>query len=94
MSYDIVPETQQTYYEFILREFIPRLQELGIAVNEAWHTAYGDYPIRMTAFVAPDRATLEQVMHSQEWEQLNGKLERFVTNLNYKIVRFRDGFQF
>ena len=94
MSYDIIPETQQTYYEFILREFIPKVQEMGLAVTEAWHTAYGEYPVRMTAFVAPDMETLRSVLHSQEWERLNEQLERFVTNLQFKAVRHREGFQF
>ncbi len=94
MSYDIIPEAQQTYYEFILREFIPRVQEMGLAVSEAWHTAYGDYPLRMTAFVAPDMETLKRVMQSEEWERLNQQLDQFVTNLQYKVVRYKEGFQF
>jgi hypothetical protein len=94
MSYDILPETQQTYYEFVLREFIPKVQEMGLAIAEAWHTAYGDYPMRMTGFVAPDMETMQQVLHSEEWDQLNQQIEPFVTNLQYKVVRFREGFQF
>jgi len=94
MFYDIVPETQQAYYEFILREFIPRLQELGLVVNQAWHTAYGNYPVRMTAFVAPDVDTVRRALASPEWKDLNERLEKFVINLSYKIVRNREGFQF
>ncbi len=94
MFYDIIPETQQAYYEFILREFIPRLQELDLVVTQAWHTAYGNYPVRMTAFVAPDLDTVRKVLASPEWKGLNERLEQFVTNLSYKVVRYREGFQF
>ena len=94
MSYDIVTQSQQTYYEFILREFIPKAQEMGLAISEAWHTAYGDYPARMTGFVAPDRETLDKIMHSDEWADLRERLDPFVTNLRLKIVPFRDSFQF
>ena len=94
MSYDIVTQSQQTYYEFILREFIPKAQEMGLAISEAWHTAYGDYPTRMTGFVAPDRKTLDKIMQSDEWADLRERLDPFVTNLRFKIVPFRDSFQF
>jgi hypothetical protein len=94
MSYDIASESQQAYYEFILREFIPKAQELGLAISEAWHTAYGDYPVRMTGFVAPDRETLNKIMQSDEWADLRARLDPFITNLRFKVVPFRDGFQF
>ena len=94
MSYDIASEKQQAHYEFILREFIPKVQEMGLEISEAWHTAYGDYPLRMTAFVAPDMETMQTVLQSEDWEQLSQQLERFVTNLHYKLVRYKEGFQF
>jgi hypothetical protein len=94
MSYDILPQTQQAYYEFILREFIPRLQELGLVVAQAWHTAYGNYPVRLTAFVAPDMETVRAALADPEWTHLNERLQQFVTRLDYKVVRYRDGFQF
>jgi hypothetical protein len=94
MSYDILTEMQQAYYEFVLREFIPKAQELGLAISEAWHTAYGDYPTRMTSFVAPDRETMNKILQSDEWTDMRERLESFVTNLRFKIVPYRDGFQF
>jgi hypothetical protein len=94
MSYDIVAESQQAYYEFILREFIPKAQEMGLAISEAWHTAYGDYPARMTGFVAPDRKTLDKILQSDEWADLRERVDPFVTHLQFKIVPYRDGFQF
>lgn len=94
LSYDITPDTQQAYYEFILREFIPKLQAMGLAMTEAWHTAYGDYPLRMAAFVAPDKETLDQVLSSEEWEKLQEQFNKFVTNLQLKIIPYKEGFQF
>ncbi len=94
MFYDIVPESQKAYYEFILREFIPKAQEMGLAISEAWHTAYGDYPVRMTGFVAPDSETMGKILKSDEWADLRERLDPFVTNLRFKIVPYRDGFQF
>jgi len=93
ISYDVVPELQQAYYEFVLGEMIPSAQSMGLVLNEAWHTAYGQYPIRLNGFVAKDRATLDRILASTEWRQLEDKLKRFVTDFARKIVPYREGFQ-
>jgi hypothetical protein len=94
ISYDILTETQQEYYEFIMREFIPKLQEMGVAMTEAWHTAYGDYPVRMAGFVAPDKETMTDLLHSDEWKKLAQQFEQYVANLQLKVVPYKEGFQF
>ena len=93
ISYDVVPELQQAYYEFVLGEMIPAAQSLALVLNEAWHTAYGHYPIRLNGFVAKDRATLDRILASAEWRQLEDKLKRFVTDFARKVVPYREGFQ-
>ena len=94
MMYDVVPELQQAYYEFVLGEMIPSAQSLGLVLSEAWHTAYGDYPIRLNGFVARSKQELDRILASTEWQQLEDKLKRFVTGYRRKIVVYRDGFQF
>ena len=94
MTYDVVPELQQAYYEFVLGEMIPTAQSLGLVLSEAWHTAYGDYPIRLNGFVARSRQELDRILASTEWQQLEEKLKRFVNGYRRKIVPFREGFQF
>jgi len=93
LSYDIIQETQQAYYEFLMRQFLPRLQELGLAMTEAWHTAYGDYPLRLIGFVAPDMDLLKDVLSGDEWQNLEGRLKQFVGNYRRRAVAYRDGFQ-
>jgi hypothetical protein len=94
LSYDILSDSQQAYYEFILRDFIPKLQAMGLVMTEIWHTAYGDYPLRMAAFVAPDKETVDNIMNSDEWKKLQEQFDRFVTNLQLKIIPYKEGFQF
>ena len=94
ISYDVVPELQQAYYEFVLGEMIPTAQTMGLALSEAWHTAYGDYPIRLNGFVARDKETCDRILNSPEWHTLEEKLKRFVIGYKRKIAPYRDGFQF
>jgi len=94
ISYDVLPENQQACYEFIVRQLIPKLQAMGLVMTEAWHTAYGDYPLRMAAFVAPDRETMTNALSSREWAELEKRFGQFATNLHWKVVPYKDGFQF
>ncbi len=94
ISYDIVTELQQEYAEFILRELIPKLQEMGLPMTEAWHTAYGNYPIRMAGFVAPNEEVMKRVLTSDEWKNLERRFKQFVTDLELKVVAYKEGFQF
>jgi len=94
ITYDVMPELQQAYYEFVLGEMIPTAQSMGLVLSEAWHTAYGDYPIRLNGFVAHSRQELDRILASAEWLQLEDKLKRFVNSYQRKIVPYREGFQF
>ena len=95
LTYDILPDVQETYFQFVLGELVPALQAQGLHMSGAWHTAYGDYPMRLVEFVADDRATVEAVLDSPAWEQLEERLKEFVVNYSHKIVRLReDHFQF
>ena len=94
ITYDVVPELQQAYYEFVLGEMVPTAQSIGLVLSEAWHTAYGEYPIRLNGFVARSRQDLDRILASAEWQQLEEKLKRFVTGYQRKTVPYREGFQF
>lgn len=95
LTYDILPEALDSYYRFMLGELVPAVQKLGLYMNGAWHTAYGNYPIRLVEFIAEDRAALSAVLDSPAWEQLETRLQEYIFNYRKKVVRLRDDqFQF
>jgi hypothetical protein len=94
LSYDILAETQQEYYQYVLGEFLPRVQTLGLDPAEAWHTAYGDYPIRMIALVAESKDVMKSALTDPQWRVLERKLRRYIVRYQRRIVPYRDGFQF
>jgi hypothetical protein len=94
ITYDILDEDQQAYYQYVLGEFLPRAQTLGLVLTEAWHTAFGDYPARLLTFVARDRATLESILVRDEWQQLEDKLKTFIVDYQRRMAPYRDRFQF
>lgn len=93
MTWDIVPGREQEYFEFVVREFVPGMQRLGIQPTEAWYTTYGERPQILTGGVAPDRATLDEALESESWTLLKDRLQEFVTNFDLRLVRASGGFQ-
>jgi hypothetical protein len=93
MTWDILPGREQEYFEFVVRDFIPGMQRLGLEPSDAWFTMYGEKPQIMTSAQMPTLATLSQVLESQEWADLSKLLMDYVEDFNYKIVPARAGFQ-
>jgi hypothetical protein len=58
-----------------------------------FHTLWGDYPLRQAEFVAEDLGTIQEVLASEMWQDLEMKLLQHATNYHRKVVRFRPGFQ-
>jgi len=95
LAYDIRPSVQDQYFQFMLGEMVPTLQAQGLHMNGAWHTAYGNYPMRLVEFVAEDRETIDSFLTSPTWDDLEAQLCRYVENYSRKIVPLReDMFQF
>ena len=53
MTWDISPEHEREYFEFVIGEFIPGVQRLGFQTSEAWVTIYGSYPQIQVGMLAP-----------------------------------------
>ena len=93
MTWDIIPGREQEYFEFVVREFIPQVQQLGMEPSDAWFTMYGDQPQIMAAMQMPTLDEIERVLGSGEWESLINRLLDYVENYDYKVVQARAGFQ-
>lgn len=93
MTWDIISGREQEYFEFVVREFLPRMQQLGLEPNDAWFTMYGEQPQIMVAAQMPTLPALEQALNTAEWQGLINELLDYVENYTYKIVQARSGFQ-
>lgn len=94
ITYDPISERREAYFRYMLGEFVPALEQLGLTMCEAWHTAYGEYPLRLTVFTAPDETSMEAALASDAFEELEARLQDFVENYERRIVPMRKRFQF
>lgn len=93
MTWDIIPGREQEYFEFVVREFVPGMQRLGIQPTEAWYTTYGDRPQILTGGVTESYDSMEEALHTDDWLQLRDSLLDYVTNFEWKVVPASGGFQ-
>ena len=94
MTWDISPEREQEYYEFVISEFVPGVQRMGLQPIDAWLTVYGNHPQIQVGLMAMEASTARRALNSPEWFRISDQLLTFVTNYSHKIVPARGGFQF
>ncbi|MBL8090884.1 MAG: hypothetical protein KF758_15645 [Anaerolineales bacterium] len=94
MTWDIAAERDQEYFEFIIGEFVPGVQRLGLQPSEAWATLYGAYPQIQVGLLASTATQAREILASNDWTILQERLFGYVKNYSHKIVAVRTGFQF
>jgi hypothetical protein len=93
MTWDITPGREQEYFEFVVREFIPQVQQLGMELKDAWLTMYGEQPQIMATAQMSDLPAMQSILDTKEWQGLVNRLMDYVENYQYKIVPAKAGFQ-
>ena len=94
MTWDIIPEHEQEYFEFVIREFIPGVQRLGWELTDAWATVFGNQPQILVGATLSSLNRARQMLASPEWISLHTKLLDYIENYTQKIVPARNVFQF
>lgn len=94
LTWDINPENEQEYFEFVVREFLPEMQKLGFKLSDAWVTVFGDQPQILVGATLPTIKEIREIIDSNPWIDLVEKLLNYVSEYREKIVIESGGFQF
>ena len=54
MTWDITEGKEQEYFDFLVHTFVPRMNQLGFELTDAWATIYGDCPQVLVTAILPD----------------------------------------
>jgi hypothetical protein len=93
MNWDIKPGHDQEYFEFVIHEWVPGINRLGIETVAAWYTVYtrDNDPQIMAEAITEDLATMRDILKSEDWEKLHDRLMEYVDNYTHKVVRITNG---
>lgn len=94
MTWNILPNHEQEYFDFLVREFVPSLNRLGFELSDAWATIYGNQPQVLISAILPNELEAEERMAKPEWLDLLDKLQRFIQDFELKLAPVKPGFQF
>jgi hypothetical protein len=94
MTWDIVADHEQEYFEFVIGEWVPGVQRLGLQPVDAWATVFGQYPQIQVGLLADNGPAARRILSSKDWDALEDRLLTLVRNFSYKVVPARTGFQF
>jgi hypothetical protein len=93
MRWDIRPEKESEYFEFLVHEFIPALNRLGVADILVWYTAYGDCEQKLAEGTTESVEAMQSILDSEEWVILIDKLQNYVVDFDLKVIEATRGFQ-
>ncbi len=93
MRWDIRPEEEAEYSDFVANEFIPNIAKLGLGDIQAWYTVYGDCEQILVSGNTQTEKQMRYLLASDEWDRLHGRLTELVDEFNMKVVSATAGFQ-
>jgi hypothetical protein len=93
MTWDIKSGHDQEYFEFMVREWLPGLQRLGLEPSDNWLTMYGNASQIMMGVMAGTLKAMHQTLDTEDWGALKSQLLMLVDNYEQKIIKATGGFQ-
>lgn len=94
LTYDLMPGQREAYLLYVRGKFVPALEQMGLKMCEAWYTAYGEHPLRLAGFLASDWDTMEEIITSESFKELEDQFQDYVINYSRKIVPLKSTFQY
>ena len=93
MTWSIRSGKETQYLEFLMRDFTRALMSMGVQPTDAWYAVWGKGPQVLAGGAAEDLETMEKALASDEWKELQSKLEGLVEGFSCKVVEAKGGFQ-
>ncbi len=85
--WDLIGDKNE-YGRFVINEFYPLLEELGISVAREWEVLIGDGPSILCEGRAKDINNLIGNLQSKKFQEAKQKLKKFVENYESRILTF------
>lgn len=93
MSWDVRDGMEETYFEFVVNEFIPKVNQMGLYDIQLWFTSYGDCEQILASGVTETAEQMEAILKSEEWQKLSDRLGELVSDYAQKLIPATRGFQ-
>ena len=93
MKWNIRSGKESEYFEYVLKEFAPGINRLGLRLTESWYTVYGEGQQILTGAETDAEDEMGEALAGEAWTKLVDKLLEYVTDFGYKVVPITGRFQ-
>ena len=84
--WDVTPGLQNEYSDFVSAQFNPTLERIGIRLVGGYYVAVGMGPRVIAVGLTQSLHQLETALASDEYQDINNRLQAFVTHYHNKIL--------
>lgn len=79
-----------------VREVVNKIAPLGLELQDAWLTVYGDAPEILLGFTPRkgQEEQLESILGSDAWREIMRDLSQYIVDYEQRVVKASDSFQF
>lgn len=88
LIYDINPQHHNRYYRFMLGEFVPAMQKMGMHMIYAWQVISDDLPERQVEFVCEGEDVARGVLNGGTFLTMEKQLQEYTQRYRRKLVIF------
>lgn len=86
-NWDIRPDKDKEYKEFIFRDYLPSMSRLGITVSDGWFRMAGEGPQIIAIGESDNYGVTKAAIESREFRTVEARLLNYVENYSKHIVR-------
>lgn len=84
--YTIIPSQNDAYKEFIIKKFIPEINQLGLHTVAGWSVLVGSYSEVILETASSDLDQLEAALKSEEYRHLKSDLLNYIKKYKTKVL--------
>jgi hypothetical protein len=85
--WDIQPDKDKEYREFIFGEYLPSMSRLGITVTDGWLRMAGEGPQIMAIGESDNYNVMLSAIESREFKAIEARLLKYVENYSKHVTR-------
>ncbi len=94
ITWNVRPGREQEYFGYVVGEYLPEVNRLGLNVTDAWVTVFGNQPQVLIGAIMPSLSEARKLIKSTAWLDLTDHLQEYVRDFKLKLVTQRGTFQF
>lgn len=92
LTWNIRAGNEREHFKHV-RDFVAKLPNVGLELEDAWYTVYGSSPQVLLGVVGQERHEehLEEMLRSEEWEQLISEFKQYIADYRQRIINIAVG---